>query len=362
MSSRERMVAALHQQPVDHPPFDPRVWHRYALMQSGGFREMSDLEMAEYLECDRRVMVPYDQDQYHINMRNPRVDVAQVRTRREHTTIYRTPDGDLVEREECTLESWHPVEYPVKSREDLRRIRWLFAHSEWWVEEKTMAELEAIVAYYGDTALATTGFVTSPLMDLIQRYIGLEKTIWLLHDYPDDMEELMEVMHQDRLRKLRSFLPRTSIDHFFTMENTSVDMTSPAMFQKHCVRYLSDYGKLVESFGKFHVLHMCGKIKQLLQDIEPIPAIAIDSLAPPPVGNTTIRDVFEKCPSKSVLGGTCVLLWQRPEDEIVETILREVAAAGRREGMVLTPGEMPEDVSPEKIRRVWRSARKALAA
>jgi uroporphyrinogen-III decarboxylase len=361
MTSRERLAAALHRQPVDHIPFDPRIWHSFS--EDDSFQRKTDLAKAAYLECDRMVKVPYDQDQYHLKTRNPRVEIVEVRTAHEHAITYHTADGDLVRREAYTHGSWHPVEYPVKSVEDARAMRHVYAWSEWWAEEQTMLELEGIIASYGDTALPVTGYVTSPYMELVERLVGLENLVYFLHDYPSDMEELMEVMHQDQLRKLKALLPRTSIKYIFSMENTTVDLVSPQLFRRYCVPHLTDYGKLIESFGKFHMLHMCGKIKQLLPDIDRIPALAIDAFSPPSVGNTAIRDGVVGCPTKVIIGGTNAVWWLEPEDRIVEMILHDIAEGGRTEGLVLQgPWEFAPRITPEKIRNVWRAVRAELVA
>ena len=360
MTSRERLIAALHQHPVDRVPYDPRIWHSHC--PDSTFSKMSDLEKAAYLECDRVVKVPWDQDPHHIRSRNRQVEIVDCRSPREHSTIYRTSDGDLIAREAYSYGSWHPIEYPIKTEADLRRMRHVYDHSEYWVDVETTAELERIEAYYGETALAATGYVTTPLMELIQRGIGLEKTVWFLADCREDMDELLTLMHHDQLRKLSALLPHTSIEYIFAMENTSVDLVSPWMFRKYCQPHLTDYGNLIGSFGKHQILHMCGKIRQLLPDIEDIPAIALDSFSAPVVGNTTLRDGFEACPSKAIMGGTASSSWTKPEDEMVATILGDVKEAGKVEGLILQgPWEFWPGLSPEKIKRIWQAVRKGLA-
>jgi hypothetical protein len=319
------------------------------------------LEKAAFLECDHLIKIPYDQDPYHIEARNEQVEIEERRTTKEHWIIYRTPEGDLIRRESYSHGSWHPVEYPLKNRDDLKAMRHVHAGSRYRVDQKTMAELEAMIDSYGDAALPVTGYVTSPYMELAERLAGLENLIYLLYDHPQQVAELMELMHQDQLRKLKAYLPHTSIQYVFSMENTTVELVSPELFRRYCLPHLTDYGNLIESFGKFHILHMCGKINQLLPDIDRIPAVGIDAFSPPPTGDTTFKDGVFSCPSKALLGGTNMIWWLESAEKIKDKILQNLGSAGRVVGLVLQgPWEFAPGITPEKIRDVWRMVRAEL--
>lgn len=359
MSSRERLVAALHQRPVDRVPFDPRVW--YARSGDAAFDRMTALEKAAFLECDLLLKVPYDQDQYHVRRFTPGVEIVERKGTEEHAILYRTPDGELVRRDCYRLGTWHPVEYPVKSVEDLKAMRHVYRSSRYRVDPATMADLQRIVESCGDAALPVTGYVTSPYMELVERIVGLENLVWLLQDQLPLVEELMELMHQDQLRKLEALLPHTRIQYVFSMENTTIDLAPPDFFRRYCLPHLTEYGRLIGRHGKFHLLHMCGKIKRLLPDIDRIPALAIDAFSPPPTGDTTFRDGVTGCPSKALLGGTNMTWWLNPERQVAQMIRESLACAGRQVGLVLQgPWEFAEGITPRKIRDVWRAVRAGL--
>lgn len=359
MSSRERLYASLHQLPVDHVPFDPRIW--YSRSGDKTFDHMDALEKAAYLECDHLVKIPYDQDQYHIRVRYTGVEIVEKKTPTERCIIYHTPEGELVRRERLNHGTWHPVEYPVKNVRDLKAMRHVYARSQYWVDPNTMAELEAVIEIYKETALPATGYVISPYMELVERLAGLENLVYLLYDHPQQVEELMALMHQDQMRKLKAFLPHTSIRYVFSMENTTVELVSPDLFRKYCLPQLTDYGDLIASFGKFHIMHMCGKIKKLLPDINQIPSVAVDTFSPPPTGDTTFADGVGACPGKALLGGTNMIWWLEPPEEVRDMILQNLASAGREFGLVLQgPWEFAPGITPEKIRDVWRLVRAEL--
>jgi len=159
-----------------------------------------------------------------------------------------------------------------------------------------------------------TGVGISPLMELIQHQIGPVNTYLFMADFPAEMDELIALMHEDRLRYLRALLGACPYDYIVSVENTSTTLLSPAVFERYCWRHLADYGRLIAEAGKSHVLHMCGKLKA---------------------------------------GGTDATLWLRPADEICQAIEGALAEAGSMVGVVLTSaGVMPPAASIEKIHQV----------
>jgi uroporphyrinogen-III decarboxylase len=177
-------------------------------------------------------------------------------------------------------------------------------------------------------------------------------------DYPEEMDELIRVMHEERLRFLRCLLSPCPYDYIVSVENTSTTLLSPAIFEKYCWRHLNDYGGLIKAAGKSHILHMCGHLKALLPRINELPAVAIEAYTSPPVGNTTIADRVRLCPRIAVIGGTNAALWIRPAAEICEEIEKSLAEAGTTRGLVLTSaGVMPPSASIEKIRQVREFAK-----
>jgi uroporphyrinogen-III decarboxylase len=190
-------------------------------------------------------------------------------------------------------------------------------------------------------------------MNLIQHLIGPENTHYFMADYPEEMDELIGIMHEERLRYLQCLLSNCPYDYIVSVENTSTTLLSPAIFEKYCWRHLDEYGRLIKEHKKEHVLHMCGHLKALLPRINELPALAIEAYTSPPVGNTTIADRARLCPDTAVIGGTNATLWLRPANEIGEEIEKSIAEAGTTRGLVLTSaGVMPPAATIEKIRQV----------
>lgn len=359
MTIRDRLVAALHQQETDRLPFAPKVFNRsYLKLQEARFQRMPAAELAAFLECDR-----WEGIGGGVVGKNPIVREERQRVGRHLVTHYHTPDGTLtgVQGHDELTDTWHPVEYPIRTPADLRTARHLFAHTEYSISPEALKAAQERAREVGEDALLIASLGPSPLMNLIQHWAGPQNTLLWLYDCREEMEALMALMHEDRLRHLRLLVQSAPTPYIMSVENTSTTLVSPTLFRRYCLSHLRDYNQVIRAHGKHHLLHQCGKLKALLPDIASLPALGIEALSSPPVGDTTWADAVRLCPGKAVLGGTCASLWLRPVPEIVDAILTDIATAATTRGLILTSGGvMPPAASPDKIRDVWRQVRRAL--
>lgn len=356
MTRKERFERALRQEEVDRVPFWVKIFAQdYLHRQDEGIRAMSDLELADYLDLDHMAGGGTP-----VVCTNDRVEIAVEQQNGRRATTWKTPDRTLtgVEAFDEGSHSWHPREFPIKTREDIRAARDVYAHNRFEARDDLVRNNEERLRAVGDRGIVITGMGISPLMSLIQHLVGPENTYYFLADYPDEMEELIGVMHQERLRYLKSLLASCPFDYVCSVENTSTTLLSPAVFERYCWQHLSDYGRLITGAGKHQVLHMCGKLKDLLPKIDELPAQSIEAYTAPPVGNTTIADRVKLCPSKAIIGGTDATLWLKPVNEICAAIEASIREAGTLRGLVLTSaGVMTPLCSLEKIKQVREFAR-----
>jgi len=271
-----------------------------------------------------------------------------------------TPDRTLkaVSAYDEGSHSWHPVEFPVKTREDLLALRHVYDGNRYVLDQDMLAKGKERLKQVGDRGIVVVGMGTSPLMSLIQHLIGPASTYYFFADYPEEMDEVIECMHQDNLRRLRVILDHAPYDYVVTTENTSTTLLSPKVFETYPWRHLNEYAHLIKAHGKSHIMHMCGTLKDLLPKIDELPSDAIEAYTSPPVGNTTIADRARLCPNIAIVGGTDATLWLRPVEEICRRIERDLDEAGGIRGVVLTSaGVMPPGASIEKIARIREFAK-----
>ena len=358
LTPKERFERAIRREEVDRLPFWVKIFGAsYLGFQEQKYCDMPELELAELLDLDHMAGGPAPVTGH--------IDGVTVRSEKENgnrVTITETPDGTLraVTGYDQSSRSSHPIEFPIKTVGDLRAMRHRYANTRYELNPETLDKGKERLKQVGDRGIVTGGVGVSPLMDIIQLLVGPENTYYLMADHPDEMDELIEEMHRDRLRFVRVAAEYAPFDYLVSVENTSTTLLSPGLFEKYCWRHLNEYGKIINEHGKTHILHQCGKLKALLPKVDELPAACIEAYTSPPVGDTALADRVELCPSVSIIGGTSATLWLAPVDTICDTIRRDLEEAGGMRGVVLTSaGVMPPAATIPKIAKV-RDAMKSV--
>ncbi len=351
MTSRERVLAAYRGQEVDRLPYWAKVANgTWRTSQPAGVRDWSDVELLDYIHADGLFGC-----HNVIRVTRPHVTVVKTDGGDGRRTVTRTPDGDMTERWalDAYTNSWHPVEFPIKTREDLRRFRWVYKDVKVEVDPEGVAKANARRAEIGERGVLLAYWGTSPLMHLVEHAIGPVDTHLMLADHPDEMDELIEVMHQDCRRIVQTIAENTAADFVVSVENTSTTLISPAQFEKYCYRHLCDYGRIIRQAGKEHELHMCGHTRALLPLIDTIPAASMEAFTSPTLGNTRLVDGRTCAPSKTLIGGTNVMVWLWPVDKLKQYILDELAACPDHRHIILTTaGVAAPGCSAETFREI----------
>jgi len=349
MTSRERIEATLHRRDVDRIPFWPKFTEVYRFYQRSHWRNCSLMDMYGYIGTDTVVL------EWPSIITVPCAGMSVTEDKSSGTVIYDTGSRKLVARFIVTDEVRESQisEYPVKNVDDIRAMTRFYKSAKFKINDKPDEG--------SNNEFRMVSMHTSPLMDLCQNLAGLENTIFFLADWPDETEELIATLQAANTMKLRLLCENTVCGYVLCPENTSTTLINPKMFERYCLPHLLEYGDIIRSFGKWQILHMCGKLKALLPLIERIPALAMEAFTAPTVGDTTIADGFKFLPGKAIIGGTGATTWMKPEKAAIECILNDIREAGSTRGLFLTSaGVMPYSAGVEKIKTIWDGVREGL--
>ena len=353
MSSRQRLLAAYRGQPVDRLPFWAKVTNpNWRLGQPERVRQWSDPQLLDFIHADGIFGLPR-----FASIASPHARLETTQNGYIRTTVIHTPDGDLISRWKMDprTQSWHPAEFPVKTHQDLLRYRWVWTDPVMETDAQLFARAQAIAQKLGDRGLTKTAWGTSPLMHLVEHIVGLEQTTYLLADDPNQMDEVIELMHAANTKLVKHLAHHSPADVICSVENTSTTLISPQQFQHYCYPHLCDYGRIIEHAGKMHELHMCGHLFALLPTIDTIPAASVEAFTSPPIGNTRLVDGRRHAPAKTLVGGTNAVVWLKPLPKIQAYILAELEAAPDHRRIVLTTaGEAPQGCPVETFQAIGR--------
>jgi len=350
MTPKERWLAAIRMQPVDRLPFWPKLDGAYPRAQEAPFREMEVDAIHDWIGSDKHTWISGCTREVR-----RRTTVDRSRNGDTRRTVYRSPLGDLelVCRFDTPSQAWHPIEFPVKTGEDIEIMTGVFEDVTVELDAEALRKAQDRAEATGQDALTTNGIGESPLMYWVEWLAGVENAHLLLFDYPAEVEHLFEAVHRLLVAKTKLMCEHSPADVFYLIENTSTTLISPEQYRRYCSRHVGEIAALTQAAGRDLVLHMCGHLKALLPELARIPAQAFEAFTSPSLGNTTLLDGRSACPDKCLIGGTNAILWTKSADEIVAAIERDLDELPHHRGVVVTSaGVMPPRCKPETIRQV----------
>ncbi len=351
MTSRERMLAAYRGEKVDRLPYWVKIANgTWLTNQPENVRNLQPVELIEAACADGLFGIGG-----FIRETRPHVSTEIIQEGKVTTRVMHTPDGDLIARQSLdeTTNSWHPTEFPIKTRDDIVRMMWNYTDTHYEIDEDRLADAQRICHEIGRRGVTHVGCGTSPMMRLVENIIGPTQIHYMLADFTDEIEELLEIMGDDHLKSVRLIASATPTDILVSTENTSTTLISPHQFDTYCYEHLCETGRIVESAGKMLQLHMCGHTLALLDTIDSIPASSIEAFTSPTLGNTRLVDGKTRAPSKTLIGGTNVNVWLWPIEKIKQYILDELAACEDHRRIILTTaGVAPPACRLETFREI----------
>jgi hypothetical protein len=352
MTPRERWLHALRLEPVDRLPFWPKLNGAYPRAQPEPFGRMSLDALHAWIGSDNHVGIGAC-----VRETRTRTAVEVVQAAGVQRTLYHTPYGDteLMCEFDDASQSWHPVRFPVRSVEDIRRMTALYEDvvvefdAEAWAKSREQAER------VGAHAGTHCGVGESALMHWVEWLAGVEQAHYLLSDCRAEVEALFRAIHRVLRRRTEILTERSPADMLYLTENTSTTLISPDQYRTYCFPAILEYAQIARAAGKPLLLHMCGHLKALLPDLARLPVAGFEAFTAPTLGNTTLLDGRSACPDKCLIGGTQAMLWTQPARAIIARLERDLGVLPHHRGLVITSaGVMPPRCRPETIREVCR--------
>ena len=382
MNSSERVLAAMRCEPVDRIPFVPNL-NGYAIRSMPErYHTMRRWDILRELGIDLLVrfrtgvrhrppvaLIPPGEGPDDLGScmarawagSQPTKGGLELRTSTENGTEYvilDTPRGSL----RC---GWRfmptspdlpfPVEPLLKKPEDLDIYHYVLDHT---VMEPAYEELESTLAAVGDEGTCEASGTWTPMQDMIEFLLGVENFYYFMNDYPDQMRQLMEHMHELRLEQYR-ILAKSPAPIVITGENTSTTLASPTYMAEWEFPMLNEYSDIVHREGKIHMAHMCGHLSGALDLLVASHLDGIHDAAPPPTGDLDFAVARErlsaagKCLGGGIDPNAFVGLAPDELEEYVENRLDQVApGTGFLMGCADT---VPFGTTPENLRAVVRA-------
>jgi uroporphyrinogen-III decarboxylase len=371
MSSRERLMAALRHKETDRIPWSPLICGYY----SSGLPEPlrgNDLAVQRDIGADvmeRISTTVYGQllpsgipPAFEISPEEPieivtssnNVAIREVCEGNRLLRMYETPVGVIRETYETRESSpWmaFPVEYKIKTHEDLSIYRYIVEAQEY---QPAYSDFIRISAEIGDDGIATTPSPISPFQMLLEVELGVEQFHYFLIDYPDELEALMRVMHAKNLEACE-IIAESPAEVVIIYENTSTSYISPPMFTQYILEHLNEYADLYHEAGKIVLIHACGTLKDIVEELGIGRYDGVCDIAPPPTGDLELAEAKEVWGNRKVATGgidATAFVSLSPE-EMKKHVLHILQRISSHRGVVLGSGDaVPAGTPLETLRAV----------
>ncbi len=300
MTGRQRLQAVIRRESIDRLSWTTLVDENTLRHLPEDFQTNGGLDFYRHFGCDIFLLNGWS-TQYHFQ--NPTLKwpdgVDQVRWQEDDRAVWeiRTPQGSI----RAELCNDHPIKQPVTNSEELRiyyRL-WDGAHYEWRNDSRTHA---ALMDAIGEDGIAVAAWGPSTIPRLLQYDMGTEAFYYLMQDGPTQMEELIRRMHQCELKAFE-YLAAGPFDTIVLMENTSTYYISPDIYRRFNGPHVRDFVDVVHGAGKTAIIHMCGHVRNLLDDIRKTGLDGIHALTPPPTGDTHWELAFDELGEQQVIFG-----------------------------------------------------------
>ena len=357
MNAKERLIAALHGQPVDHTPFSPflaYIWESFpdSIQQAGqaAFHQAIGSDpLWRGAPCPVKANHP------------PGIERQTVEEGDRLVTYVTTPVGSFrfAYTNSKTGNTSFLVEHPLKTEDDYK-VRL-------WIEERTTYESnhDAVAEHFqnqGREGLSLGQLVPrckSAYQDLVEFFVGTEQLIYAQYDFPNTVRTLWEVMVEKDLLALQIAVD-SDYDYFITWEDSSTQNYSPAMYQQFIGSEIRQWCDALAGAGKHYIQHACGHVEALIEPMCDDGVFAIESISPPPTGNLTLRDARAKVGDRiAIIGGIEPTQFLHLSENALEPYVQSVIEEARGGGFILANSDScPPGVSIEKFKRVANVARR----
>lgn len=296
MNSRERLMATLMGKETDRLAWAPLI-DQY-------FTSSLPLQGYDFDEIDAIKFVGADVLLRHVNIakrESKNVERRTIRRSNEEINIIETPVGSVRSVYSMSGNTKFKTEAFIKTPEDIKVMQYIEENTNWTQDYDRFFEIDKRI---GDSGIASPSVPLTPIQELLQSEIGIEGFTYLLYDYPDELEEFMQVRHSKNLEayRLMAQSPR-DMQVFIAYEDTSTTVMSPAWYSMYCKDYINEYADIMNSSGKMYITHMCGKLSGMLDELKQGRMLGIDSVCPGPTGDLPAAEALSQLCDKIIIGG-----------------------------------------------------------
>ena len=214
--------------------------------------------------------------------------------------VWRCGAAELEDRWEYIPQSqcWAHVEYAVKDVGGLRTLRDI-ARSTHYTPDSSSYRRQS--DFLGGSGLPITPLPRSPVPALMADWCGVEATIFLMMDHPDEVEETLLAIDAANDEGFRiAAASEAELFHFCDNLDSS---NCASYYDSHMKEYYERRLAQLHAAGKHAVVHLDGVVRGLLPKLAASGFDGVEAITPAPVGDASV----EEC--ARLVGDHGTILW-----------------------------------------------------
>jgi hypothetical protein len=179
--------------------------------------------------------------------------------------------------------------HPIKGPEDYPAFEYIFEHAEYIPEYSKVEETQA---HLGEFGFVVPMLNRIPFQQLALDHVGEISFFYMLYDYPDLIEKMLNLLDQVMMEDFQQVSSYTGIYVQFD-DNMDGMITNPRLFKSHCLPYYQQYTEILHAQGKKIGSHMDGNLKQLLAMLAESGLDVCESFSPAPLTGCTFDEAWQ---------------------------------------------------------------------
>jgi hypothetical protein len=286
MNSKERIIAALNNEPIDRVPWSPflaYIWEHFPIE----IRDAGEAKFYQSVGSDplwRGAACP-------VKMHTPGIETISVQEGDVIINTSITPVGQLQTKAHYSPDgnTTFLVEHPIKTPQDMKVQIWIEQNAEVWFDD---TDAKKHFNYTDNNGLSVGMLIPrgkTAYQQMIEHHIGTEEMAYAHADYPELIDELWHAMVENDLKAAR-LAADSDYEYFLTWEDSSTQNYSPNGYRKYIASEITAWNEILAAKNKKYIQHACGHIRDLLPIMVEQGNFGVESISPQPTGNVSIAE------------------------------------------------------------------------
>ncbi len=334
MTIREQFLAIMAGQSPDAIPWIPRldIWYE-AHKRQGTLPEKYQGWSQREIERDLGMGTPARNGRvFRTELRN--IEIRTQERGNDIITKYITSVGTVstVHRRSAVLEQAGishimEVEHMIKEPEDYPVVEHIIQHTEVIPTYEEFLEYEKEV---GEDGVPLVRIGSDPMFQILKDLVGFNNAFFHLHDYPDRVSRLLEVLteHALEIQQVTIESPAQLISHG---NHFASQMTPPYLFEKYMLPYFQPFAERLHQRGKVLACHADADTSMLLDLIMQAGFDMVESFVTAPMVPVTLQQARAAFGNKVIIWGgipstiLCDLVNNHEFEEYMVNLFRTIA-------------------------------------